>query len=559
MTLLQGESQHLDRKSLRMVTGDKASFAELAQDCVCFANSAGGTLVLGVEDDADAPPSDQRIPIALLDRLRKRIGELTVNVQVHPSIERAPNGGEYVALKVPRAIGVASTSDGRYFLRIGDTCRPIVGDEVLRLADERPATPWEAMISLQIPRGAADPAGRAAFTAALRASDRVKASVKEKSDDELFDHYGLARGEHLTNLGILLLGRSSDRARLGSAPIVQAIKYDDRGMKVDKWIWDDHQLSPIELVSAIHATIPDFREHYELPDGLFRAKIPAFDEAVVREILVNALVHRPYTQRGDIFLNLHPDRLEIVNPGRLPLGVTPHNILHASRRRNDGLARVFHDLGLMEREGSGMDLLVERLLASGRALPTVAEGTDSVHVTIPRRILHTGTIHLLAVAERHLQLTQRERIVLALLAPSEGLSAAALADYLELPDASALRPWLGRLLDRHLVHQTGRTKATRYYVAPDLLRGSGLDANTTLARVEPHRLRALILEDLRRYPSSSIAEIHRRIGLEIPRPTLKRTLDALLAERVICADGERRWRTYLLAARSIDHDPPADR
>ena len=76
---------------------------------------------------------------------------------------------------------------------------------------------------------------------------------------------------------------------------------------------------------------------------------------------------------------------EVVNPGRLRLGVTPRNILHASRRRNDGLARVFHDLKLMEREGSGIDLLFERLLASGRAAPTVTEGTDSVHVIVPRR------------------------------------------------------------------------------------------------------------------------------------------------------------------------------
>lgn len=60
-----------------------------------------------------------------------------------------------------------------------------------------------------------------------------------------------------------------------------------------------------------------------MPDGLYRQSVPAFDEIVVRELLVNALVHRPYTQRGDIFLNLYPDRLEVVNPGLLPLGITP--------------------------------------------------------------------------------------------------------------------------------------------------------------------------------------------------------------------------------------------
>jgi ATP-dependent DNA helicase RecG len=505
-------------------------------------------LFIGIEDEAQDPPPAQRIEADLLDRIRKRVGELTVNVQVLPEFKRSENGGEYIALTIPRALGVASTSDGRYILRVGDTCRPIVGDDVLRLADERPATPWESMTALGISRVNAHAVKVDRFVAALRASDRVKSSVKEKSDDELLEHYGLAAGAVLTNLGVLLVGRASDRAQLGSAPIVQAIKYDERGTKVAKWTWDDYEISPAEIADVIWAEIPDFKESYELPDGMFRTTVPAFEEAVVRELVVNALVHRPYTQRGDIFLNLHPDRLEVVNPGRLPLGVTPRNILHASRRRNDGLARVFHDLKLMEREGSGIDLLFERLLASGRKVPTIAEGTDSVHVTVPRRVVQPGVIRLIAEADERYQLTQRERIVLALIAQTEGLSAVELADQLELPDPAALRPWLGRLLDWGLVEQTGRTKATRYFVPPTLLRAAGLDKITTLKRVQPHRLRALILEDLERFPGSGRAEIHRRIGPEIHAKTVTRALDALLGEKLIVADGERRWRTYRIAA-----------
>jgi ATP-dependent DNA helicase RecG len=546
------ESHHLDHKSLRKVTGATADFSELAQDCVCFANGAGGMLLIGIEDDADAPPIGQRIEPALLDRIRKRVGELTVNVRVLPELKRHDNGGEFIALTVPRAAGVASTSDGRYFLRIGDTCRPIVGDDVMRLADERPAVPWESMTSLAIARANADASKVERFAAALRASDRVKASVREKSTDELLEHYGLSIGGPLTNLGVLLVGRASDRARLGSAPIVQAVKYDERGTKIAKWTWDDHQLSPVEFVDAIWSEIPVFRENYELPDGMFRTQVPAFDEAVVRELLVNALVHRPYTQRGDIFLNLHPDRLEVVNPGRLPLGVTPKNILHQSRRRNEGLARVFHDLKLMEREGSGIDLLFERLLASGRRGPTIVEGADSVHVTVPRRVVQPGVIRLLAKLNPRYQLTQRERIVLALIAQTEGLSAVELAGQLELPGPPALRPWLGRLLELGLIEQTGRTRATRYSVLPALLREAGLDKVTTLKRVQPHRLRALIREDLERFPDSALSEIQRRIGPEIPSRLLKRALDQLVSEGILATIGERRWRRYR-AVRSIDH------
>ena len=465
-------------------------------------------------------------------------------MQVLPELRQDDNGGQYILLAVPRSVGVASTSDGRYFLRVGDTCKPVVGDDVLRLANERPAMPWETMTTLGVPRAAADPAKRATWLAAIRASDRVKASVKEKSDDELLDHYGLTIGAVLTNLGVLLLGTAPDRMKLGTAPVVQAIKYDEGGHKVSKHVWDDYTLSPVELMDAIWEEIPDFRERYELPDGMFRASVPAFEEVVVRELLVNALVHRPYTQRGDIFLNLHPDRLEVVNPGRLPLGVTPRNILHASRRRNDGLARIFHDLKLMEREGSGFDLMYERLLASGRAAPTAREGTDSVHVVVPRRVIQPGIIRLIAEADQKYQLTQRERIALAMLAQTEGLLAVELTEKLELDDPVALRPWIGRLLEWGLVEQSGRTKGTRYFVPPALLREAGLDHLTTLTRVQPHRLRALILEDLERFPDSSASDIHRRVGSEIPVRTFRRALEGLVTDKRVVSNGETRWRRY---------------
>jgi ATP-dependent DNA helicase RecG len=541
------ESQTLDRKSLRLVTGSTADFQSLANDCVCFANSSGGTLLIGIENDDTRPPPAQRVDPAILDRIRKRIGELTVNVQVLPELARDANGGEYVRLGIPRSNGVASTSDGRYFLRIGDTCRPVTGDDVLRLADERPSIPWETMTSLGVKPSEVDLAQVGRLTARLRASERVKDSVKEKSDGELLEHYDLATSGVMTNLGILLVGRPADRARLGTAPIVQAIRFDERSAKVGKLVWDDRMLSPFELIDAIWTSVPDFRESYELPGGMFRTTVPAFDEAVVRELLVNALVHRPYTQRGDIFLNLHPDRLEVVNPGRLPLGVTPKNILHASRRRNDGLARVFHDLTLMEREGSGFDLMYERLLGSGRAAPTVTEGVDSVHVTIPRRLVHPGTIRLLSDAEQRFQLTQREKIVLALLSQSEGLKATEFVERLELNDLGSIRHWLGRLADLGLVRQVGRTRGTRYFVEPSVLKAAGLDTATTLTRVEPHRLKALVLEDLARYPDSGRADIHRRVGLEIHVKALTRALEALLREGTILYKGERRWRTYRMA------------
>ncbi len=539
------EDQHTDRKSLRVVTGKSADWDALAKDCVCFANGAGGHLLIGIEDGELLPPAEQRIFADLLDSLRKRIGELTINVQVLPSLQRATNGGEFIDLAIDRSAGVASTCDGRYFLRVSDTCQPVTGDDVLRLANERPGRPWEAMNS-EVPRNSAASDKLARFVQEIGASDRVKDSVKEKSSDELLTHYGLAAGTSLTRLGVLLLGTATDRRALGTAPLVQAIKYDEQGKKVNKWVWDDCSLSPVELVDAIWREVPDFRESYEIAEGLYRRSVPAYDEKVVRELLVNALVHRPYTQQGDIYLNLYPDRLVVVNPGRLPLGVTPRNILHASRRRNDGLARVFHDLGLMEREGSGFDLIYDRLLSQGRPAPVPEEGTDWVRVTIQRRIAKPEVMHLLTEADERFQLTQRERITLGVLAQTEGMTARELGMALETEGAQELAVWLGRLQMLALVKSVGRTQATRYFVDPDLLRGANLKLPTTLLRIEPHRLMELIREDLRRYPHSKIGEISSRIGPEVKRSQLKRALTELVALSVVRMEGKLNGARYQL-------------
>lgn len=540
------EGQLLDKKSLRSVTGKTADWNELAKDCIAFANATGGRLLIGIEDNQDLPDANQIIPDDLPDTIRRKLAERTVNVTSLPVVVTGQNGGKYIELTIPRSIAVASTTDGRYFLRIADQSKPITGDDVMRLAGERSALPWETQTSLNVVRDSVDCNKLEKLLDDLRASDRVKASVKEKSSAELLDHYQLAQGRYLTNLGILCVGQQRHRVQLATAPVIQFIKYDEQDQKVNKLVWDDQTANPMELIESVWQEIPDFRERYELPDGLFRQYIPAFDEIVIRELLVNALVHRPYTQRGDIFLNLYPDRLEIVNPGPLPLGVTPQNVLHTTVRRNENLARLFHDLKLMEREGSGFDKIYEILLSQGRPAPELIETHDRVQVTVRRRILKPDVIDFIAKADQTYQLTQRERITLGLLAQREALSARELTAALELSSVDALQPWLSRLVDWEIVLSIGRTQATRYYIDPALLRSLDFVGGTTLKRIEPHRLLALIVEDVRHYPLSKISDIHQRIGLEIPRSRIRRSIEQLVNDGKLQPEGVRSGTRYRL-------------
>ena len=82
------------------------------------------------------------------------------------------------------------------------------------------------------------------------------------------------------------------------------------------------------------------------------------------------------------------------------------------------------------------------------------------------------------------------------------------------------------------------------FLNPDLLRDTTLSLSTTLTRIEPHRLEALIIEDLHRYPGSAISEIHDRIVPEVKRRRLKTALDYLVEDGKVRPKGEKRWRRY---------------
>ncbi len=448
---------------------------------------------------------------------------------------------------------IAATTGGRYFLRVADQSKPLMPDDLPRLFSEKDAYVWETQTTRRLPRTAADPEKEAAFLAAIRASERVSGFSKAKPDDELLEHYLMVKDDLLTNLGILWIGRREDRAQLLHAPVIQFIKRDHRGEKVNKIVWQDYSLNPMELIEAVWREIPDWREITEVEDGLFRRNIPHYDEVVVRELLANALVHRPYTTRGDIFINLHPDHVEFHNPGLLPIGVTPQNILHASTKRNPHLARIFYDLKLMEGEGSGYDRIYESLLMMSKPLPQVREEDDRVVITIERRVVRRDILQFLTRVEDSGELTQRERISLGLIAQHQSLTALEFSRLLALQGEEArLRSWLDGLIERGVIETRGRTRGTAYSVTARALRTFGLGRATTLRLIPPHRLRALILEDLSSWPDSSISQIHHRIGSEIRRSTLSTALDQLLGTKAITRSGTKRGTRCRLAP---DFDP----
>ena len=540
------ETQNIEKKSLKLVTGSSANFEELAKDCVSFANARGGTIYIGLENSETLPLASQIIDANLPDKVRKRISELTINVGTYTQLITAENGGQFIELKVLHSAStIASTTDGRYYLRISDTCTPLPPDELMRLMTDKPSFTWETK-QVRIHKADTDPQKLQQLVSDVRASNRVSDFIKQKAPQELLEYYLMADGEFLTNLGVLWVGKRTDRAKLLYAPVIQFLKYDENENRVNKIVWDDFSLNPKELIEAIWTQIPDWKEGIEVSDGIFRKFVANYEEDVIRELLANALVHRPYSTRGDIFINLYADRLEVHNPGRLPIGVTPENILHKTVKRNEHLAKVFYDLKLMEREGSGYDKMYEILLSNGKQVPIPFEGVDRVTVTIKKHIIKTEVVKLVSRANEEFQLRQKEIICLGLIAQHTSLSATEFSRVLNLPQQNAIRDWLGRLPELGIINSKGKTKGVEYFINPEFLQKLDFKGKTSLKKIETHRLRELIYQDVSTYPKSSIGDIHQRIGTEIPYRKLKAQLYNMLEIGELNSIGKLKGRKYFI-------------
>lgn len=553
------EYQHFDKKSLKFIKSKNPDWDELAKHCVCFANAHGGKIIIGIEDNNENPDSDQKLEDRLPGLFQQQIANRTVNVGVNCVKAVHQNGGEYIEITIhPSNESVASTTNGKYYIRVNDECKPVLPDELNRLFTDKPAFIWELKSYLKVTIGETDQDKLFEFMADVHASDRPSDFVKNKSKKELLEHYNLLDGDdYLNNLGILWIGTRHQRARLRYSPVVQFIKWDENGNKVNKLVWDDYSLNPKELIERIWKEVPDWKEGIEIPDGIFRRRIASYEEVVVRELLANALVHKPYTTAGDVFINLYPNRLEIVNPGLLPLGITPENILHKSQQRNQHLSKVFYDLKLMEREGSGYDKVYETLLSSGKPLPIVKEGDDRVSVTIEKRIVDKDIINFIDKANEEFQLTSKELISLGLIAQHGSLTAIEFSKKLALREEYDVQDWLGRLQDFELIQAKGRTKGRTYFVNKKYLKELEFEGKTNLREIEPHRLRELLYEDLQTYGKSAIGDIHNRVGSEIRRRTIRTQLQNLIDAGRIDKTGKKKGTKYFIDDSAEKNNDPS--
>ena len=507
------EDKNIEYKGIQKIrTGDKG-FKELAGTCVALANAQGGKIYIGIDNKTLMVGENQLITTQEQNDAVSKLRSLCFSVAITSSeILSDENGSQYFIITVfPSTKTIASTSDGKLFVRIVDKCEPVRSEDIQRLAEEKGAYQWEINTTKYSWLDDIVESNLQKFAAEIRQSARVKAHIKQLDNIEIAENYHLIDGDKLTNLGVLWIGTPKQRAGLCYPLTVQYIVYNTLEEKVRKEEWHDLTMNPKELLLDIEQKAVELTYSYEFPNGLFRKQIRHYNPKLLRELLVNAFAHRSFTISNDIMIKVYPDRLEISNPGGLPLGISKENILHTKHRRNPNMIEIMSALEMMEGEGSGYDLIYELNAKEAKLPPEVDSSYNEFKVMQRAEIIDVEILPLLDYVMQNYQLSQKSFIAFGIIARERKILSTQLTKQLQLTNDDRLRSYIDKLLVERLIVKTGTKKATKLQVNPLLIKNAKANIKTSLKTIEPYALKALIIEDVKKYAGSKISEIAARI------------------------------------------------
>ena len=119
--------------------------------------------------------------------------------------------------------------------------------------------------------------------------------------------------------------------------------------------------------------------------GLYRQDVYEIPPDAIRELIINAMVHRSYLDHGTIQVAVYDNRLEITSPGKLPMGQTIERMKKGySKIRNEALAHAFAYMNLIEHWGSGIQRIIDKVKSAGLRDPEFIGGEVDLRINIYR-------------------------------------------------------------------------------------------------------------------------------------------------------------------------------
>ncbi len=487
---LLDEHEHIEAKR-----ASEAGKSILETICA-FANEpglGGGWLVLGVvREELSLFPSYEVEGIAQPDKLSAEIASQcreTFNMPLRVDIATENvQGKNIVVVFVPEAqpqdkpvFFKAQGLPKGAFRRIGSTDQRCTEDDMAVFYQNRQQESFDAGI---VADAALDDLSPEAIEDYRRSRAEANPDAEELrwDDEELLQALGCTRRDSKgewkpTVAGVILFGKPAALRRCFPMTRVDYIRVPGR-----EWVPDpDRRFDTLELRDPLFrlirraqaAVLDDLPKSFGLSEGeLQRQDKPVIPLRVIREALVNALMHRSYRSHSPVQIIRYANRLEIRNPG-FSLKSPEHLGEPGSQPRNPRIAEVLHETRFAETKGSGIRVMRESMEQAGLTPPLFESDRSGDHF-VARYFFHhfLGEEDIAWLARfRDLHLGEDEAKALIVVREAGAIDN---ATYRELSkvDALAASAALRRLRDAGLLAQKGRGSAT-YYVPTERMAADG--------------------------------------------------------------------------------------
>lgn len=419
------ESSTLDFKTMGRSRSD--TLDDLAEAMACFANSAGGTVVVGVADSVSGSAALVGCDLEP-ERTKHRIFELTNPGLVVSAEVMVVESVDLLVLSTPSSPTVHAVR-GRSHERLGTSCMTMSPARIAAVVAERCGDDWSAE-DAGTPLDRVDPVAMAHCRAFLAAHpDRANRGYAEEPDRDVLRLLGVVTSRQtLTNAGALLFTGRLDRG--------DQLSYVFRRTPTGALVTNENLQAP--LLTALRRVFDMIdgrldRTSVNLPGGqqLQLADLPS---AAVREAVVNAVMHRDYRSPDRTVIDHAPTRLAVTSPGAFVTGVTAQNILTtSSRTRNPQLAIAIRTVGLAETAGTGVDRMYAEMARLGHQPPTFDADQSSVRVTLLGGAPNSHLARFVATLPQHDADDADTMIVLLTLLTHAKVTAGGIASLLQRP------------------------------------------------------------------------------------------------------------------------------
>lgn len=360
--------------------------SELAERMCGMANAQGGLIIIGVEDSSLEVVG---VPDARMTLTRDMV--LRAARQIDPSLSLDPAEPEVYVLDskrvvvatIPPSRGPVYQASGVFWIRRGTHTVPLSASEMLELANDRGLQDWElqpvhdaTMKDVNPERVDAYVRQRSARSRGLRRFDNLQQFLIGLKCARIVNRKAVP-----TNAGLLFFGQDPQQ-HLIQSEVVCVLYRDTSGVGG----YADRKIITGPIQELIDETEAFLAQHVPVEgriEGWKRIDLPDYPLEALREAVVNAVIHRDYTRRGEsIRVFYYADRIEVHSPGLLLPGVTVEQMRRGevtSKLRNPILAGLLRDIpGYMERVGSGIRLMFEETKQMGLPPPQFREMSEFV-------------------------------------------------------------------------------------------------------------------------------------------------------------------------------------